>query len=91
MPRRRAPLQDETAAPVNGIFFAIVLIAFLVAAYGQVTWDGAGEAPIDVVVDVRNRKHLNRLQESLENLSAVRAVKRRQGPSSSASSSSATA
>ena len=52
---------------------------------------GAGEAAIDVVVDVRNRKHLNRLQESLENLSAVRAVKRRQGPSSSASSSSATA
>ena len=46
---------------------------------------GAGEAAIDVVVDVRNRKHLNRLRESLENLSPVRAVKRRQGASPSAS------
>ncbi len=43
---------------------------------------GAGEASIDVVVDVRNRKHLNRLRESLENLTAVRAVTRRQGSSS---------
>ena len=40
---------------------------------------GHGEATIDVVVDVRNRKHLNRLQQSLEDLSAVRTVKRRQG------------
>ncbi len=40
---------------------------------------GAGEASIDVVVDVRNRKHLNRLQESLEDLPAVRTVERRQG------------
>ena len=40
---------------------------------------GAGEASIDVVVDVRNRKHLNRLQQSLEELSAVRTVKRLQG------------
>ncbi len=40
---------------------------------------GHGEAAIDVVVDVRNRKHLNRLQQSLEDLSAVRTVKRRQG------------
>ncbi len=40
---------------------------------------GDGEATIDVVVDVRNRKHLNRLQQSLEDLSAVRTVKRRQG------------
>ena len=45
---------------------------------------GAGEAAIDVVVDVRNRKHLNRLQDSLENLSPVREVKRRPGSSSSA-------
>ena len=46
---------------------------------------GDGEATIDVVVDVRNRKHLNRLQQSLEDLSAVRTVKRRQGsPSASA-------
>ena len=40
---------------------------------------GHGEAAIEVVVDVRNRKHLNRLQQSLEDLSAVRTVKRRQG------------
>ena len=40
---------------------------------------GAGEASIDVVVDVRNRKHLNRLQQSLEELSAIRTVKRRPG------------
>ena len=40
---------------------------------------GHGEATIDVVVDVRNRKHLNRLQQSLEGLPAVRTVKRRQG------------
>ncbi len=40
---------------------------------------GHGEAAIDVVVDVRNRKHLNRLQQSLEDLSAVRTVKRRPG------------
>ncbi len=40
---------------------------------------GAGEASIDVVVDVRNRKHLNRLQQSLEELSAIRTVKRLQG------------
>ncbi len=44
---------------------------------------GAGEAAIDVVVDVRNRKHLNRLRESLENLQAVRTVTRRAAPSSS--------
>ncbi len=40
---------------------------------------GHGEAAIDVVVDVRNRKHLNRLRQSLDNLPAVRTVKRRQG------------
>ena len=43
---------------------------------------GHGEAAIDVVVDVRNRKHLNRLQQSLENLPAVRTVQRRRGSSS---------
>ncbi len=33
---------------MNAIFFAIVLIAFLVAAVRQVTWDGLGEAaPMD--------------------------------------------
>ncbi len=40
---------------------------------------GHGEASIDVVVDVRNRKHLNRLQQSLEDLPAIRTVKRRPG------------
>ncbi|MCE2558042.1 MAG: bifunctional (p)ppGpp synthetase/guanosine-3',5'-bis(diphosphate) 3'-pyrophosphohydrolase [Acidobacteria bacterium] len=40
---------------------------------------GHGEASIDVVVDVRNRKHLNRLQQSLEDLDAIRTVKRRPG------------
>lgn len=41
---------------------------------------GAGEAAIDVVVDVRNRKHLNRLRGSLEDLAPVRAVKRQAKP-----------
>jgi len=41
---------------------------------------GHGEAAIDVVLDVRNRKHLNRLRESLENLSAVHSVKRQSAP-----------
>ena len=35
---------------MNAIFFAIVLIAFLVAAVRQVLWDGSGEAaPMDVL------------------------------------------
>ena len=41
---------------------------------------GAGEAAIDVVVDVRDRKHLNRLRASLEDLAPVRAVKRQAKP-----------
>ncbi|MEM7225470.1 MAG: nucleoside recognition domain-containing protein [Pseudomonadota bacterium] len=36
---------------MNGIFFAIILIAFLVAAFGQATWDGVGEAPMELLTD----------------------------------------
>ncbi len=40
---------------------------------------GQGEAEIEVVLDVRNRKHLNRLQQTLEELAPIRGVRRRRG------------